>query len=165
MLRRWLLLLTLAVTTAWAQQPTATNQSGSAPAPAQQAFNLKLFNGPSPQFARSQAFRFLPPSPLAQDHSYWYWEVDDTRRVPFPAYNYIPGQMAISDDISPVSLHWTLSGRRPLVPAFEIAGYQVKPGEGVSIYQKNDGRFNLDPSASSNLWLKTKHMIKESLKY
>src|SRR5215470_1198579 len=117
--RSWLLLLTLAVTTAWAQQPGATSQLETS-APAKQAFNFKLFDGPTPQFSQSQsqAFRFLPANPLAQEHSYWYWEVDDSRRVPFPAYNYIPGQMAINDDISPVSLHWTLSGKRPLVPSF-----------------------------------------------
>jgi len=165
-MRSCLLLLTLAVTTTWAQQPGAPNLFEATPAATKRTFDLKLFDGPTPQFVQSQAFRFPTFSQLApEQHSYWYWEVDDTRRLPFPAYQYIPGQMAINDDISPVSLHWTLTGKRPLVPAFEIAGYQVKPGEGVSIYQKNDGRFNLDPSASSNLWLKTKHMIKESLKY
>ncbi|HMK29286.1 MAG TPA: hypothetical protein VK473_06325 [Terriglobales bacterium] len=168
MFRTGLLLLTLAVSTAWAQEPGAGTDMASADSTSQtsrQTFKLSLFDSPTPQFMQSQAFRFNLPSPSVAQRAYWYWEVDDTRRLPFPAYQYIPGQMAISDDISPVSLHWTFTGKRPLLPSFEIAGYQLRPGEGVGIYQKYDGRFSQDPAANGRLWLKTKHMIKESLKY
>jgi len=53
----------------------------------------------------------------------WWYEDYPRSRVIFPEHRYLhPIAPPAEEDFSPVTMKWSLSGRRPMLPTVEIAG-------------------------------------------
>ena len=67
---------------------------------------------------------------------------------------------ANSNDFSPVSISWTFSGKHPLVPTFEVVGFDVKPGAQPF---NPDARYG--SISSSRIWNRASHALLAALRY
>ena len=102
-------------------------------------------------------------SPMSDSgsHRRWYWE--DTS----PAGGSTPVPLdrsaiffANNNDFSPVSLSWTFSGKHPLLPTFEVAGFDVKPG---SQPLNPDARYGF--IRPPRMWSRAGHALRAALRY
>lgn len=99
-------------------------------------------------------------------HRYWYWEVDDSVRVPFETYNYLPNRMMVVDQgFSPASLIWDFAGKHKLIPALDLTVIQVKPGEKKIPATKPDAEFGTFESRRGVLWAKATRSLMAALHY
>jgi len=96
---------------------------------------------------------------------YWYWEVDGSIRAPFPTYRYLPGTMTHDDGFAPVSLSWTFTGKHPLLPTLEVAGMQIRPGEGINFFSRPSDSYGIVESQPASLWSKASHALMAALHY
>ena len=95
----------------------------------------------------------------------WYWEVDDSIHPPFPTYRYLRGTMTQDEGFSPVALTWNFSGKHPLMPALELAGMQLKPGERMAFLGHPTDHYGTVVSDQNRLWSKASHALIAALHY
>ena len=96
----------------------------------------------------------------------WYWEVDDSIRVPFPTYNYLPHRMmAVDQGFSPATLSWNFTGKYKFMPSVDLTIVQIKPGERI-IAANPDAQFGIfQASRGSRLWEKATQSLIAALRY
>jgi hypothetical protein len=113
----------------------------------------------------AQKLAFETASKPVTEQRYWYWEVDDSIRAPFPTYRYLPGTMTHNDGFAPISLSWTFSGKHPLLPTLELAGMQIKPGERMTFLSRPSDSYGTVVSEPGSLWNKASHVLLAALRY
>ena len=127
-----------------------------------------LLSAPSTQVqshAPRPRFDFSPAAQTPVTRRYWYWEVDDSIRVPFETYKYLPGgMMAMDQGFAPASLEWTFTGKHKFVPSLDLTVIQVKPGE-RSIAPKADSEFGTIVPGRGYLWTKATRSLMAALHY
>src|SRR5512140_1370989 len=94
-------------------------------------------------------------------HRRWYWEdtspTGSTTPVPMDRSAIF---FANNNDFSPVGLSWTFSGKHPLVPTFEIAGFDMKPGPQPLSPDAHYGFI-----APPRMWSRAGHALIAALRY
>lgn len=99
-------------------------------------------------------------------HRYWYWEIDDSIRVPFPTYNYLPHRMmAVEQGFSPATLSWNFTGKYKFMPSLDLTIVQIKPGEPI-ISISPDAQYGVfELKRSAKLWAKATQSLMAALRY
>ncbi len=124
-----------------------------------------LISAPSPNIQRCQGTARNFQQTANQNgrlRHYWYWEVEDSIPAPLQIYKNQPSHVMAIDDFSPVSLKWTFTGKRKLVPLIDFTIVQVKPGE-PAVRQTSDGNF--ETAGFDRLWDKATRSLVDMLRY
>jgi hypothetical protein len=102
---------------------------------------------------------FAPANDSSSHHG-WYWEGTNSTASAAPIPFDRSAVFSNSNDFSPVSVCWTFSGKHPLMPSFEVVGFDVKPG---SQLVSPDAQYGF--IARPRVWNRAGHALVAALRY